>query len=475
MSRSVRAAFLLLLLAATRAAAQSPAGTPIEVGRSYQIDSKILGEQRTIDVQLPDGYQADSARRYPLIVVLDGEYESQIAFAVTGFYATMSRLPETIVVGVRNTNRMRDLTPAPLDGWMPPPDAGNAGGADRFLGFLAQELLPYLERTYRTAPMRVLVGHSLGGLFAVYAMTARPDLFTGYLALEPSLWWNDGRHTAAARRILTAPAARRVRLMMVNAERLGVDTTGWGGDRPMVRELGTRGETHQSMALAGMMTGLTTMFADFLPPEWQPGTAPIAMLARSDSLAFRLGYPVPTDPATFALAARMSIDSRRFADAEQVLDRMDRALGPTPRSRELRGQLEKERAAPAPAGFVQLDFPARRPRLGEAARFLGRWVLEGDSSHVVLIRGSGDTIVVRDSIRMPDRTWNVGDHPVIQVTPAGTLEWGLPMFRGLAALVVMQGRIEHDTLVVSKQVRGWVPRRPIPELARVDRFHRIAG
>ena len=78
-----------------------------------------------------------------------------------------------------------------------------------------------------------------------------------------------------------------------------VDTTQWGGTKPMVRQFRTTGETHASMALAGMMLGLRAMFADFLPMEWTPGTRPIAMLARYDSLAERVGYAVPIPPQAY--------------------------------------------------------------------------------------------------------------------------------------------------------------------------------
>jgi predicted alpha/beta superfamily hydrolase len=48
-----------------------------------------------------------------------------------------------------------------------------------------------IDRTYRSRPYRVLVGHSLGGLFAVYALMTRPDVFQGYIAISPALWWDD--------------------------------------------------------------------------------------------------------------------------------------------------------------------------------------------------------------------------------------------------------------------------------------------
>ena len=454
--------------------AQADSGAPLEIGRSFGIPSRILGETRLVDVSLPRGYDTNVDRRYPVVVVLDGEDEHEIAAAIARFYAATSQLPPLIVVGVRNTDRTRDMTPAPVAGFTIPPEAATAGGADRFLSFIADELLPHLDRGYRTAPMRVLVGHSLGGLFALHALAKRPGLFTGYVVMEPAVWWNDQRELDAARAVLTQPVARRARVMMVNADSMGLDTTHWGGARPMVRDLTVTGETHSSVAMAGMMAALRTLFADFRPTAWRPGTRPIAMLERYDSLAERVGYAVPIPASAFAEVVRMSIDSRHFDDAERALARWERTLGASADSREFREQLARDRAAPPPAGFVPLEFPAARPTPRQAAAFLGRWVTVAQpDTHEVEIRAAGDTIVVHDRVRFPNGEWFEADDPVIQVTADGTLEWGLPWFRGLAALLVLRARVLPDgTMTVSREVRGWVPRGPGADLTRTERFER---
>ena len=90
-----------------------------------------------------------------------------------------------------------------------------------------------------------------------------------------------------------------------------------------------------------------------------------------------------------------------------------------------------------------------------------------------MIRVSGDSIVVHDRVQMRSSDWEADD-PVIQVTSDGTLEWGLPFFRGLAALIVLRGKLQPDgTMVVTREVRGWVPRGPGPELNRTERFRRV--
>jgi hypothetical protein len=323
--------------------------------------------------------------------------------------------------------------------------------------------------------MRVLVGHSLGGLFAAYTLARRPALFTGWVLMEPSVWWNGGAELREAVAVLRSPSARHLRVMAVNMEPLGLDTTTWGGTAPMVRQLATEAETHTSMALAGLTQALRVMFADFLPAEWRPGTRPIAMLERYDSLAIRLGYPVPVPEAAFSTVARMSIDARYYDDAARVLDRWERTLGPSAGSRAMRDKLRHDRANERP-GFVQLDFPARRPTAGEARAFLGRWRAEGGEPHEVEVRASGDTIVVHDVQRLPSGMPWEGDRPVVQVTADSTLEWGSPVFRGLAALLILRGHIQPDgTMRVTREVRGWVPVGPGPDLTRVEVLRRVGS
>ncbi len=451
----------LTLLAAT-AFAQDTTGTAIETGRSFQVASAALRESRTVDVSLPRNYAA-SRERYPVVVVLDGESLHESATALTRFYAAAAVVPPTIVVSVRNTHRNRDLTPAPSAGFTPPSELGGSfGGADQFLRFLADELLPLIDRRYRTVPMRLLVGHSLGGLFALHALARRPDAFTGFIVMEPATWWNGGREYRAARETLRQVAARRVRLLLVNVPRDQLDTTQWGGGAPMVRYRDTQGETHTSMPAAGVLLALRTMFADFRPTEWKPGTRPVAMLEHYDSLAARVGYAVPIPEFAFAQSARMSIHARDFDDAERSIGRMEARYGASAESRDLRDLLVEERQTPAPANLIPLVIPARRPTPTTAARFLGQWVRIDDSTaHTINVRTAGDTIAVHSRMRLGGADFDDVDRLVIQVTDDGHLEWGLAWFRGIPALLVLRGELQPDgTLRVTREPRGWVPRGP---------------
>ena len=458
--------------------AQAASGTSIQQGLTLQIDSRALGERRTIDVALPRGYET-GGERFPLIVVLDGESQHEVASGIARFYARTSIMPGAIVVGVRNTRRTRDMTPTPMRGFTVPPEASTGGGADRLVSFLGDELIPRLDSMYRTAPLRVLVGHSLGGLFALHTMNSHPALFTGIVAMEPSIWWNDQAEWRAAASALRRPQNQRTRLMLVNAPIIGADTTHWGGQSPMVRQLSVTGETHESMAAAGMLQAFRTLFEDFRPSDWRPGTRPIAMLDRYDSLSARVGYAVPIPVSAYERAIRMAIHARHFDDADRMLPRMEAAAGSSPVLAELRGMLAEERASPVPDEFIPLEIPTRRPGGAAVAAFLGSWRIVGSAQqHEITIRASGDTIVVHSRIQLPDDSWDEHDRQVIQLTEDGTLEWGLAWFRGLAALLVQKASIQPDgTMRVQREPRGWMPRDPQAQesMKRTETFTRTAG
>jgi predicted alpha/beta superfamily hydrolase len=157
--------------------AQGEAGDVV-IGQGLTLDSEVLGETRTIKVWLPENY-AESGEVYPVFYLLDAEMVMRFAKAA----ATVAELggdamPEMIVVGIENIDRNKDMFPG---------QSGNEGGADKFLGFLTGELFPFVEARYRTAPYRILTGHSNSALFVSYALLRQPEAFNAYFAISPML------------------------------------------------------------------------------------------------------------------------------------------------------------------------------------------------------------------------------------------------------------------------------------------------
>jgi predicted alpha/beta superfamily hydrolase len=165
-----------------------------QMGDRLLIKSDVLGEERVALVRTPAGYDIND-QRYPVLYMTDGADQLGHTAATIEFLAKNGRMPEMIVVAITNTVRTRDLTPttpkpsdsARAESQLPPP----SGGADKFLKFIETELIPQVEKTYRTQPYRIFAGHSLGGLLAVHAFATKNDLFNAYIAVSPSLWWDN--------------------------------------------------------------------------------------------------------------------------------------------------------------------------------------------------------------------------------------------------------------------------------------------
>jgi predicted alpha/beta superfamily hydrolase len=174
-------------------AAQGPVA--LQIGFRDSLPSRILSEERKLQLLLPEGYNAGSAR-YPVVYLLDGEGHFLHTAGIIQFLAREGRIPPVILVAISNTDRTRDLTPPTLTDstgqW------GSAGGAQSFLRFMREELFPYVDSRYRTHPFRVLVGHSFGGLLAIEAFETHPEMFRGYIAISPSLWWDGMAHSERA-------------------------------------------------------------------------------------------------------------------------------------------------------------------------------------------------------------------------------------------------------------------------------------
>lgn len=183
-------ALMILSVPASPAAGQGSAEAVV-IGERAQLRSRILGETRELLISTPQSY-ASGNRRYGVVYVLDGDVHFAHTVASTRFLAAGFNdvAPELIAVAVVNTDRNRDFTPR-TDNPREIKDFPTQGGADKFLGFLREELMPWVDEHYRTNAYSALVGHSLSGLFALYALANEPHDFDATIAISPSLWWND--------------------------------------------------------------------------------------------------------------------------------------------------------------------------------------------------------------------------------------------------------------------------------------------
>ncbi len=181
----ISALVLVLILFLVHHSGLAQESEPIVIGQKVKLNSKILNEDRMLWIYCPDTSSA-SGQRFPVMYLLDGESNFIGATGIVQFLSANDRIPNTIVVGIENTNRMHDLTPLPAD-----TNFAGSGGADTFLEFISRELIPYVDSHYPTAPFRMLVGHSIGGLFALNALLTNPKTFNSYVLISSNLWWGN--------------------------------------------------------------------------------------------------------------------------------------------------------------------------------------------------------------------------------------------------------------------------------------------
>ncbi|WP_210150414.1 alpha/beta hydrolase [Chryseobacterium scophthalmum] len=169
--------------------AQTKNVKPLTIGEIRTIKSKILNEDRILNIYLPQNF--DKTKSYPIIYLLDGSMNEDFIH-VTGliqFFNQMYSMPETIVVGIANIDRKKDFT-FHTDLKDLQKDYPTTGHSDKFISFLEKELKPYIESQFKTTD-KYLFGQSLGGLLATEILLKKPEMFNNYFIISPSLWWDD--------------------------------------------------------------------------------------------------------------------------------------------------------------------------------------------------------------------------------------------------------------------------------------------
>ncbi len=173
--------------------------TAFVLGVVQTISSVELGEKRTLNIYLPDGYSADSATRYPVIYLLDGSANEDFIH-VTGivqFLTMIGTVPPSIIVGIANVDRRRDFTfPTTIE--KDKKDFPTTGHSAKLIAFIEKELQPFIEKRYKVGSAKTLIGQSLGGLLATEILLKKPSLFTHYMIVSPSLWWDSESLLTAA-------------------------------------------------------------------------------------------------------------------------------------------------------------------------------------------------------------------------------------------------------------------------------------
>lgn len=231
--RFLTAGFLVLLLPSV-GQSQGRLAKAVTIGRVDSVWSATLKENRPYLVYTPPSYDdtTNTPSKYPVLYLLDGDAHFH---SVTGLLQILGTgvngtfvLPEMIVVAIPNTDRTRDLTPTHVeksfDG-KPQPFLKTSGGMPNFFTFLKTELIPRIETGYRTSGYRVFVGHSLGGITTLNALYATPETFNAYVAIDPSLWYDNKLLLKQAKAYFTAAKLAGKSLYVAQANTINPDDT----------------------------------------------------------------------------------------------------------------------------------------------------------------------------------------------------------------------------------------------------------
>jgi predicted alpha/beta superfamily hydrolase len=308
------------LFQAAEVASSLSADRGIKIGERLELKSEILNERRRYWVYLPASYHDKefAPQRYPVLYLFDGDLHFQSASGVVQFMSeninANVQIPELIIVAIPNTHRARDLTPTNsgkgYDG-KDTPIFAQSGGGPLFLKFLREELIPHIERNYRTEPYRILVGHSLGGLLAAHDCLQSSPVFQAHLAIDPAAWWDDQFLLKSAKQIFQkgAVSTRSLYMALANeppnknfpdpllwnrSSRALADFFGSNAHLPFrFRFQYFESETHSSVPLLSLYEGLLFTFEGFKPKFSAERSEDPALLEKQFlELSTRLGYTV---------------------------------------------------------------------------------------------------------------------------------------------------------------------------------------
>ena len=326
--------FFSICLVSSRAFSQE-GGHDIVIGKSHSIHSRILNEKRNYAVYLPDGYTSKSkqSKTYPVIYLLDGEAHFHSVSGIVDIRAPVA-IPKMIVVAIGTTNRWRDLTPTHQDsinGSPPFPGVASSGGGDNFLTFIEEELVAHIDQTYRTMPYRVFIGHSLGGLMALYSAYKRPGLFNAYIVIDPTARWDDNLiMNKFSEENMPTKLVNKSFYIGLSSRKNGVDST-----RPEVEAVfkikeilqtskvpglrwqleAYRGETHASVPFQAEIDGLHFIFESYRIDVEKNDQQAESLREHFKKFSDEIHVPFPPPEETVIGAAEMFVRRKEFDKA----------------------------------------------------------------------------------------------------------------------------------------------------------------
>lgn len=307
-----------------------------------QLQSKLLKETRQYLIALPEGY-AQSTEAYPVVYLLDADEQFDHMASLLQFLSqgAMPQIPKMIIVGINNTERMRDYTPTHTlvlpSGKKGNPKYQQTGGAGRFLDFIEQELAPSIHSQLRTNGINVLVGHSFGGLLAMEALRTNRQLFSAYIAIDTSLWFDSPHYLTQLENRVEKGDFKQKQLFMAIANNPlspGFGVSSYHRDLNLafadkLTKSPPQGlsfaakyypdETHQSVSHIGLYDGIRHLFKDFAIDIYAETFSKQQVIDQYRLLSERFGFRV-TPPQQYLEQLIQYSERQQLSDRKQSLE-----------------------------------------------------------------------------------------------------------------------------------------------------------
>ncbi len=259
--------FCLLFISASHSIAQEK--LEVVTAEKVSINSTILGEERVISIYLPNNYDAAS-QQYPVLYLLDGRTHFQHAIAATTFLSNSRLTPQMIVVSIHNVDRNRDFSPVHTE------RIPTSGGAEKFLQFLSDELIPFISEKYRASDFSILLGHSFGGTFTAYSLLTAPDLFDAYISVSPYLQYADNYMVNESKDLLKSKYDHQIYFYMTVGnepdffkplEEFSTTVHEKAEETVALKYVKMESEDHNSVPYISLFQGLRFIFSDWQLPQ----------------------------------------------------------------------------------------------------------------------------------------------------------------------------------------------------------------
>ncbi len=307
--------FIVLTLLATKFASAEP----VKYADSSTIESHAFGEPREILISLPESYQKNLDARYPVIYTVRGQLDTLAVVAALDMLD--SEAPEFIVVGISGSGA--EFIPS------------KNGTQSNFSKLLHNEVVPYIESSYRTAPYNILVGHSAAGKFVANDWLARGNDFSSYYSISPEL--HNGAINTLAKSLVEKEVRRKTPLLVSmgredqRMQSMFDELDDLEALKPKVKFIQFKDQTHMSGRVHTVMAGIRGSFKGWRPSKKIESGNFEALLSHYQKLSERYGYEIAIPLETMKRESAFHSASDIEARWQVASDIVNYALSTTPR------------------------------------------------------------------------------------------------------------------------------------------------